>query len=170
LRYSRNAGGYEGVGRGKMMGTASVEEQKAILLVEDNEDQVVLAMHALRRHGIVNEVDEVVVAGDGGEALDYLFGEGGYAGRDTRLMPEFVLLDVDLPGMSGLEVLEKLRSDERTELLPVILFSASNRHRDVVEGYKLGANSYIAKPTSFSEFSEAMRLLGWYWLNWNESP
>ena len=152
------------------MGTASVEEQKTILLVEDDEDQVVLTMRALRNHGIVSEVDEVVVAGAGGEALDYLFGEGGYARRDTRLTPEFVLLDVDLPGMSGLEVPEKLRSDVRTELLPVIPFSASNRHGDVVEGYKLGANSYVAKPTNFSEFSEAMRLLGWYWLNWNESP
>jgi CheY-like chemotaxis protein len=151
-------------------GTASVEEKKAILLVEDNEDQVVLARRALRKHGIMDEVDEIVVAGDGDEALDYLFGEGGYAGRDTGQTPEFVLLDVDLPGMSGLEVLEKVRSDERTELLPVILFSASNRHGDVVEGYKLGANSYVAKPASFAEFSEAMRLLGWYWLNWNESP
>ena len=151
-------------------GTASVEEKKAILLVEDNEDQIVLARRALRKHGIMDEVDEIVVAGDGDEALDYLFGEGGYAGRDTGQTPEFVLLDVDLPGMSGLEVLEKVRSDERTELLPVILFSGSNRHGDVVEGYKLGANSYVAKPASFAEFSEAMRLLGWYWLNWNESP
>jgi two-component system response regulator len=147
-----------------------VEEKKAILLVEDDEDQVVLARRALHEHGIMDDVDEIVVAGNGDEALDYLFGEGGYAGRNASLAPEFVLLDVDLPGMSGLEVLEKLRSDERTELLPVILFSASNRHDDVVEGYKLGANSYVAKPASFAEFSEAMSLLGWYWLNWNESP
>ena len=99
MRYSRNAGRYECVGRSKIMGTASVEEQRTILLVEDDEDQVVLAMRALRNHGIVSEVDEVLVAGAGGEALDYLFGEGGYAGRDTRLTPDFVLLDVDLPGM-----------------------------------------------------------------------
>ena len=147
-----------------------MEERKEILLVEDDEDQVMLAMRAMRKHGIVNEVDRVVVAGDGDEALDYLFGRGGYQGRDTRVTPEFVLLDVDLPTMTGLKVLETLRADERTELLPVILFSASNRRRDVVEGYKLGANSYVTKPTDFDGFSEAMRHLGWYWLNWNETP
>ena len=147
-----------------------MEERKEILLVEDDEDQVMLAMRAMRKHGIVAEVDKVVVAGDGEEALDYLFGRGDYRGRDTSVTPEFVLLDVDLPSITGLEVLEKLRADERTELLPVILFSASNRRSDVVEGYKLGANSYVTKPTNFGDFSEAMRHLGWYWLNWNESP
>ena len=147
-----------------------MDERKAILLVEDDEDQVLLAMRALRRHGIVDEVDEVVVAGDGDEALDYLFGKGEYAGRDTGIMPEFVLLDIDVANATGLEVLERVRADERTELVPVILFSASNKHGNVVEGYKRGANSYVAKPSSFKEFSEAMRLLGWYWLNWNESP
>ena len=129
-----------------------------------------LAMRAMRKHGIVDEVDRVVVAGDGDEALDYIFGRGGYQGRDTRVTPEFILLDVDLPTMTVLKVLETLRADERTELLPVILFSASNRRCDVVEGYKLGANSYVTKPTDFDGFSEAMRHLGWYWLNWNETP
>jgi CheY-like chemotaxis protein len=143
---------------------------KTILLVEDDEDQVILAMRALRKHGIVKEVDEVVVAGDGEEALDYLFGKGSYAGRDTGVMPEFVLLDVKLPKVDGLQVLEHLRGDERTELLPVILFSSSREHEDVVAGYRLGANSYVAKPANFEKFSEAMQYLGWYWLNFNESP
>ena len=143
---------------------------RTILLVEDDENQVLLAMRALRKHGIVEEVDEVVVAGDGEEALDYLFGLGSYAGRDTGVMPEFVLLDVKLPKMDGLQVLERLRDDERTELLPVILFSSSREHEDVVAGYRLGANSYVAKPANFERFSEAMQYLGWYWLNFNEAP
>ena len=143
---------------------------RTILLVEDDENQVLLAMRALRKHGIVKEVDEVVVAGDGEEALDYVFGTGSYAGRDTDVMPEFVLLDVKLPKMDGLQVLERLRNDERTELLPVILFSSSREHEDVVAGYRLGANSYVAKPANFEKFSEAMQYLGWYWLSFNETP
>ena len=143
---------------------------RTILLVEDDENQVLLAMRALRKHGIVKEVDEVVVAGDGEEALDYIFGTGSYAGRDTDVMPEFVLLDVKLPKMDGLQVLERLRDDERTELLPVILFSSSREHEDVVAGYRLGANSYVAKPANFEKFSEAMQYLGWYWLSFNETP
>ena len=127
-----------------------------------------MTMRALRKHGLVREADEVVVAGDGVEALDYLFGTGSYAERDTGIMPEFVLLDVNLPKMDGLQVLKHLREDERTELLPVILFSSSDEH--VVEGYKLGANSYVTKPANFDKFSEAMQYLGWYWLNLNESP
>ena len=142
--------------------------ERVILLVEDDQDQVRLAMRALREHGIVEEVDEVVVATDGQEALDYLFGEGSHAGRDTETMPEFVLLDVHLPGMDGLQVLERLREDERTELLPVILFSSSRE--EIVEGYRLGANSYVTKPVNFDRFSEAMQYLGWYWLNFNEWP
>jgi two-component system, response regulator len=142
--------------------------EKTILLVEDDQDQVRLAMRALRKHGIAEEVDEVVVAGDGMEALDYLFGEGPHAGRDTTTMPEFVLLDVHLPKVDGLQVLERLRDDERTELLPVILFSSSRE--EVARGYKLGANSYVTKPVNFDRFSEAMQYLGWYWLNLNGSP
>ena len=125
-------------------------------------------MRSLREHGIVDEVDEVVVAGDGAEALDYLFGQGPHAGRDTTTMPEFVLLDVHLPKVDGLQVLERLRDDERTELLPVILFSSSRD--EVALGYKLGANSYVTKPVNFDRFSEAMQYLGWYWLNFNDSP
>jgi two-component system, response regulator len=147
-----------------------MSEARIILLVEDDEDQVRLAMRALRKHGIVDEVDEVAVAETGQEALDFLFGEGDHAGRDASIAPEFVLLDINLNGMDGLEVLERLREDERTHLLPVILFSSSKEHEDVVAGYRLGANSYVAKPANFEKFSEAMRYLGWYWLNFNESP
>lgn len=143
---------------------------KTILLVEDDQDQVLLAMRALRQHGIVDEVDDVIVAGSGEEATDYLFGTGEHAGRDTAQMPEFILLDVHLPKMDGLKVLERLREDERTQLVPVILFSSSNEHGDVVKGYRLGANSYVTKPTNFDKFSEAMQYLGWYWLNFNETP
>ena len=142
--------------------------RKTILLVEDDQDQVVLAMRALRKHGIVAEVDEVVVSGSGEETIDYLLGEGSRGEWDTVVMPEFVLLDVHLPGMDGLEVLKRLRDDERTHLLPVILFSSSKEH--VVEGYELGANSFVTKPANFERFSEAMRYLGWYWLDYNESP
>ncbi len=141
---------------------------RTILLVEDDENQVMLAMRALRKHGIVKEVDEVVVAGDGEEAIDYLLGEGSHDVRDAALVPEFVLLDVHLPKMDGLEVLKRLRDDDRTRLLPVILFSSSKEH--VMKGYELGANSYVTKPANFERFSEAMRYLGWYWLDYNESP
>ena len=141
---------------------------KTILLVEDDRDQVVLAMRALRKHGIVDEVDDIVVAANGEEAIDHLLGEGSEGGRESAVMPEFVLLDVHLPMMNGLEVLKRLRDDERTHLLPVILFSSSKEH--VVQGYELGANSYVTKPANFECFSEAMRCLGWYRLDYNESP
>jgi two-component system, response regulator len=145
-----------------------VVSRKAILLVEDDRDQGKLAMRALRKHGIVAEVDDVVVAESGEEAIDHLLEGGSRDERTTAVMPEFVLLDVHLPGMDGLEVLKRLRHDERTHLLPVILFSSSKEH--VVEGYELGANSYVTKPANFERFSEAMRYLGWYWLDYNESP
>lgn len=144
--------------------------RKTILLVEDDRDQTRLALRAMREHGILEITDEVVVAEDGEEALDFLFGRGEYTGRNPGHKPEFVLLDVKLPGIDGLEVLRRLREDDETELLPVILFSSSNEREDVIRGYELGANSYVAKPTNFDEFSEAMRYLGWYWLNINESP
>ena len=125
-------------------------------------------MRALRKHGIVDEVDDIELAEGGEEAIDHLLGDGSHEGGDTVLAPEFVLLDVHLPGMDGLEVLKRLRDNERTHLLPVILFSSSKEH--VVEGYELGANSYVTKPANFERFSEAMRYLGWYWLDYNESP
>jgi two-component system response regulator len=144
--------------------------EKTILLVEDDEDQVLLAVRAMRKHGIVAEVDDVVVSRTGEDALDYMFGAGAYEGRNPEQIPEFVLLDVNLPGLDGLQVLERLRDDERTHLVPVILFSSSNEHKDVVKGYELGANSYVTKPANFNRFSEAMGYLGWYWLNFNETP
>jgi two-component system, response regulator len=143
-------------------------DHKTILLVEDDRDQVVLAMRALRKHGIVDEVDDIVVAENGEKAIDHLLGEGSEGEGKTAVMPEFVLLDVHLPVMDGLEVLKRLRDDERTHLLPVILFSSSKEH--VVRGYELGAKSYVTKPANFERFSEAMRYLGWYWLDYNESP
>ncbi len=142
---------------------------RTILLVEDDPDQVALALRAFRKSGITDEVD-VVVARDGVEALEYLFDTGDHADRDASAAPEFILLDVNLPRMNGLEVLGRLRADERTELLPVILYSSSGEHEDVVEGYRLGANSYVTKPSDFGRFSQAMRTLGWYWLEWNETP
>ncbi len=128
---------------------------KIILLVEDNPDDEELTLLAFKKCNVANEV---VVVRDGEEALDYVFGTGSYAGRDTGVMPEFVLLDVRLPKMDGLQVLKRLREDERTELLPVILFSSSKEH--VVKGYTLGANSYVTKPANFDKFSEAMQYLG----------
>lgn len=143
---------------------------RTVLLVEDDPVQSTLAMRAFKLHGITDHVDEIVLARDGVEALDYLFGRGKYAGRDTRVMPEFVLLDVNLPKVDGITVLERLRNDKRTELLPVILFSSSNNKRVLLDGYRAGANSYVTKPTDFDKFLEAIRHLGWYWLDWNEAP
>lgn len=138
-----------------------------ILLVEDNPDDEALTMRALRQHRIRNEV---VVARDGVEALDYLFGAGRYAGRDMSVMPEVILLDLKLPRMDGLEVLRRLRADARTRLLPVVVLTSSNEERDIIESYRLGANSYVRKPVDFVQFSEAVLQLGLYWLVLNEPP
>jgi two-component system response regulator len=140
---------------------------KAILLVEDNPDDEALTLRALKKNNILNEV---VVARDGVEALDYLFGEGSYAGRDLNRMPEVILLDLKLPKIDGLEVLKRMRSDPRTKLLPVIILTASLRDQDVAESYGLGANSYIRKPVNFEQFTETVRQLGLYWLLLNVSP
>ena len=141
--------------------------EKVILLVEDNPDDVELTLRAIRKNNITNDVQ---VARDGVEALDYLFGSGAYAGRDTSLMPTVVLLDLKLPKVDGLEVLRKLRADERTKLLPVVILTSSKEEQDVVTGYSLGANSYVRKPVDFAQFTEAVRQLGLYWLLMNESP
>ncbi len=141
--------------------------KKIILLVEDNPDDVELNLRALKRNNIINDV---VVAQDGAEALDYLFGEGKYRGRDLRVMPQVILLDLKLPKVEGLEVLKRLRSDERTKLLPVVILTSSREEQDMINGYRLGANSYIRKPVDFEKFCEAMRQLKLYWLFLNEVP
>ncbi|MBI3995172.1 MAG: response regulator [Nitrospirae bacterium] len=140
---------------------------KTILLVEDNPDDEALTMRALRQHRIRNEV---VVARDGVEALEYLFGAGRHAGRDMSDMPEVILLDLKLPRMDGLEVLRRLRADARTRLLPVVVLTSSNEERDIIESYRLGANSYVRKPVDFVQFSDAVLQLGLYWLVLNEPP
>jgi CheY-like chemotaxis protein len=141
--------------------------KKIILLVEDNPDDELLAIRALKKNNIMNEV---VVARDGVEALDYLFGTGAYAGRDMSIMPQVILLDLKLPKIDGLEVLRRLRDDERTKLLPVVILTSSKEDRDLTASYSLGANSYIRKPVDFVQFAEAIKQLGLYWLVLNESP
>ena len=138
-----------------------------ILLVEDNPDDEALTLRALKKNNILNEV---VVARDGVEALDFLFGTGANAGRDLTLMPEVILLDINLPRINGLEVLEKIRANERTRLLPVVILTTSNEEQDKLKSYTLGANSFIRKPVDFLQFSEAIRQLGLYWLVLNQSP
>jgi CheY-like chemotaxis protein len=140
---------------------------KVILLVEDNPDDEALAIRALKRHHIGNEI---VVAHDGVEALDYLFGTGMYAGRDITNKPSVVLLDLKLPRVDGLEVLRRLREDRSTKFLPVVVLTTSNEELDVLNSYSLGCNSYIRKPVDFVQFSEAIRQLGMYWLLMNEPP
>jgi two-component system, response regulator len=144
-----------------------MKEQRLILLVEDNDDDVELTLRALRRNRVANRVD---VVRDGAEALDYLFATGGYAGRDIRDTPNLVLLDLKLPKVGGLEVLERLRSDPRTRRMPVVILTSSNVESDLARSYDLGANSYIRKPVDFTQFMEAVNQLGLYWLVLNEAP
>ncbi len=143
------------------------DNTKCILLVEDSPDDEALALRAFRRHHISNEV---VVAHDGVEALDYLFGTGMYTERDIREKPSVVLLDLKLPRLDGIEVLRRIRADERTKLLPVVVLTTSSEEQDMLDSYSLGCNSYIRKPVDFIQFSEAIRQLGMYWLLMNESP
>ncbi|HXN65522.1 MAG TPA: response regulator [Candidatus Acidoferrales bacterium] len=138
-----------------------------ILLVEDNADDEDLTLRALKKNNITNEV---VVVRDGAEALDYLFGTGAYTGRDTAVLPQVVLLDLKLPKVDGLEVLNRLRNDKRTKLLPVVILTSSVEEQDLLRGYDLGANSYVRKPVDFGQFTEAVRNLGLYWLLLNERP
>ena len=140
---------------------------KIILLVEDNSDDVKLTMRALEKSKIKNKVE---IASDGVEALDYLFGTGKHKGRDTSVMPQLVLLDLKMPKMDGAEVLRRIRADERTKLLPVVILTTSNEDKDRIESYRLGANSYVRKPVDFNQFAEAVQQLGLYWLVLNESP
>jgi two-component system response regulator len=141
--------------------------EKIILLVEDNPDDELLTLMAFKDNNITNEV---IVARDGEEALDYLFGTGRYKGRDLSIPPQVVLLDLKLPKVDGLEVLRKIRSNPVTRILPVVILTSSKEEVDIVNSYQLGANSYIRKPVDFEQFSEAIRQLGLYWLVLNESP
>lgn len=140
---------------------------KVILLVEDSQRDEELALRALRKNNITNTV---VVARDGVEALDYLFATGAYADRRATDLPTVVLLDIKLPKLDGLEVLRRIRGDDRTRLLPVVMLTSSKEDKDRLEGYASGANSFVRKPIEFSEFAEAVRQLGLYWLILNEPP
>jgi two-component system response regulator len=142
-------------------------KNKVILLVEDNPDDEALTLRALRKNNILNPV---VVAHDGVKALDFLYCTGEYANRDPGEMPQVVLLDLKLPKFDGLEVLRRIRAEESTRLLPVVILTSSNEDQDRLKGYKLGANSYIRKPVDFNQFVEAVRQLGLYWLVLNEIP
>jgi two-component system, response regulator len=140
---------------------------KIILLVEDNPSDVGLTKRALEKNNIANKM---VVVEDGKEALDYLFGAGKYAGRDLKDLPAVILLDIKLPRMSGLEVLQNVRANELTKLIPIVILTSSSQEEDIISSYKLGANSYIRKPVDFEQFAEAVHILGLYWLLLNDPP
>ena len=142
-------------------------EEKIILLVEDNPDDVDLTLRAFKKNNITNKV---IIAKDGVEALDYLHGTGMYAGRDAKELPVVIMLDLKLPKINGLEVLRNIRQNELNRLIPVVILTSSAEQKDVVEGYRIGANSYIRKPVDFEQFVEAVKILGLYWTLWNEPP
>lgn len=138
-----------------------------ILLVEDNPNDVELALHSFRRYQVANRVE---VLRDGAEALDYLFASGDWASRDIAVIPRVVLLDLKLPRVTGIEVLRKLKADERTRDIPVVALTSSREDRDIAECYAIGVNSYIVKPVDFEQFTEAIRQIGLYWLVLNQPP
>jgi len=140
---------------------------KIILLVEDNPDDVELTKRAFNKNHISNKM---IIANNGVEALDYLFGKGLYAGREIKDLPILIILDLNLPKINGLEVLKAIRQNEVTKLLPVVILTSSNQEDDVIACYKLGANSYLPKPVDFIEFMETVKLMGIYWLLRNEPP
>jgi two-component system response regulator len=142
-------------------------EDKMILLVEDNPDDEALTIRALKKNNIGNRL---AVVRDGVEAIDFLFCSGSYATRDPKDVPQVVLLDLKLPKIDGLEVLRRIRENEATRLLPVVILTSSKEEQDILKGYKLGANSYVRKPVDFDQFVEAVRQLGLYWLVLNEAP
>jgi two-component system response regulator len=143
------------------------DESKVILLVEDNPDDVALTLRAFKRSHLMNPL---VVARDGVEALDFVFARGDHAGRAGAPLPTLIILDLKLPRLDGLGVLKALRADPRTELLPAVILTSSKEEQDIVSGYKLGANSYVRKPVDFTEFVEAVKVLGIYWLALNQLP
>jgi two-component system response regulator len=137
-----------------------------ILLVEDNKDDELLTLRGFKKNHVANEI---VVARDGVQALDYLFGTGPHAGRDVRVLPQVVLLDLNLPLVGGLDVLKRIRADGRTKLLPVVVLTSSKEEEDIIKSYSLGANGYVRKPVNFDAFMEAVKALGLYWLLLNEA-
>lgn len=142
-------------------------DQTTILLIEDNPDDVELTLHAFQKNHMANDV---VVATDGAEGLDYLFGTGKYAGRDAEEPPALILLDLQLPKIGGLEVLRKVREDERTKRIPVVIMTTSDEEEDIVNGYNGGANSYLRKPVDFTEFMNSVKQLEMYWMVLNTPP
>ncbi len=143
------------------------EEIVEILLVEDNPNDMELALHALKKNNLANHIE---IARDGAEALDFLFATGVYSGRKVENTPRVILLDLKLPKVDGLEVLRRVKADERTKHIPVVVLTSSREERDIVESYALGVNSYITKPVDFDQFTEAVRQLGFYWLLLNQPP
>lgn len=142
-------------------------KQVEILLVEDNPNDAELTIRSLRKHNLANNLEWVK---DGAEALDFLFAEGGYLARNHLALPKVMLLDLRLPKVDGMEVLRRVRADERTKLLPVVILTSSKEDRDIAESYKLGVNSYVSKPVNFDEFVKAVAELGMYWLLLNKQP
>jgi len=142
-------------------------DKSIIMVVEDNQDDLDLTVRAFAKNNILNEI---VIARDGVEALEYLFATGAHAGRDLRIMPEVILLDLKMPRMGGIEVLRRIRADERTKLLPVVVLTSSDEERDMIESYEHGVNSYIRKPVDFAQFVEAVRQLSLYWMVLNQCP
>jgi two-component system response regulator len=141
--------------------------EKTIMLVEDNPDDEELTLRALRKASIANDV---FVARDGREALDFLFGTGQHAGREPQTMPAVVLLDLKLPKLDGIDVLQRMRADPRTRLVPVVVLTSSSEDEDMLRSYQSGANSYVRKPIEFSEFAHAVTQLGMYWMLINQTP
>lgn len=141
--------------------------EKLILLVEDNPDDVLLAKRALKKNSISSNI---VVATDGQEAIEYLFAEGVYEGRDTSIMPHVIFLDLKLPKLDGIDVLKRIRANETTRMIPVVMLTSSNEEGDIINCYKNGANSFICKPVDFDEFLEASKQMGTYWLSLNVTP
>jgi CheY-like chemotaxis protein len=138
-----------------------------ILLVEDNKSDAMLTIRALKRNNLANNLIHLT---DGAQALDFIFGKGEYEGRDTEYQPKVIFLDLKMPKISGLEVLKKIKADEKTQSIPVVMMTSSKEERDIIESHKLGVNSYVVKPVGFDNFSKAVAELGFYWLMVNSTP